>query len=312
VKRLKDYILIFAKGVCMGTTEVAHGVSASTMALLLGVYIDLISALRSINRETYALLRRGYFSEFWTKINGTFLLLLFGGMATGLLTVAQILAFFLRNYFIPTSALFFGLILIAGVLLLRRVIRWSYRPVFSFIFGFTFNYLLTIFAPVQTPDNVLFALFSGAFAGICLGLPGISSAFILIMIGKYNYVITGFTQLNLLIISLFFAGGVGGLWVASRFMYRILADLHSTTVALLAGLTLGALNKLWPWRVVMEYVTNGKGEQIPSFDQSILPWKYMTLTGKDPQVLLAILMAAAGVLIVVSIEKIVAGLKTKI
>jgi putative membrane protein len=296
----------------MGATEVAHGVSGSTMALILGVYNEFIDSLRAIDRNAYALLRKGYISDFWQRVNGTFLLLLFSGIIVGLLTVAQVLAALLRTYFIATSAFLFGLILIAGILLLRRVLRWTFRPVISFFIGLAINYALTISAPIALPDNIFFVFAAGLVAGFCLALPGISSAFILIMIGKYHYIVTSFTQLNTAIISVFFVGCLAGLWMASRFMYRILADYHSTTVALLAGLTLGALNKLWPWRNVLEYVTNGKGDQIPSFDESILPWKYVALTGKDPQVFLAILMMALGVFIVVLVEKIAAGLKTKI
>jgi putative membrane protein len=124
--------------------------------------------------------------------------------------------------------------------------------------------------------------------------------------------VTSFSQLNAAIIAVFFLGCLVGLWVASRFMYRILSDYYSTTVALLSGLMLGALNKLWPWRKILEYATNGNGEQIPAFDESVLPWRYLALTGKDPEVFLAILMMAVGVFIVVLIEKIAAGLKTKI
>jgi putative membrane protein len=83
------------------------------------------------------------------------------------------------------------------------------------------------------------------------------------------------------------------------------------TVALLAGFMLGSLNKVWPWREVLEYATNSKGEQIAVFDKSILPWNYLSETGKDPQLFQAILMMALGVFIIVLIEKIAARLKTK-
>jgi putative membrane protein len=75
---------------------------------------------------------------------------------------------------------------------------------------------------------------------------------------------------------------------------------------------IGSLNKVWPWREVLEFVTNSKGEQVPAFDKSILPWDYLATTGKDPQVFQAILMMALGVFIVVLIEKIAVRLKTKI
>jgi putative membrane protein len=312
VNRLKDYILIFAKGMCMGATEVAHGVSGSTMALILGVYHEFIRSLRAIDREAWALLRKQYFAEYWKKINGGFLLTLCAGMICSAFSLAQLLAFLLRTYFIETSALLFGLILISGVLLLRKVRKWTFRPVFALFGGILINYSLTIFEPWQSPDNAFLAPFAGIFAGLSLAIPGISSAFILIIVGKYQYIVTSFTHFDPVIIGLFFLGCVAGMWFASRFMYRILADYYNTTIALLAGLMLGALNKLWPWRKVLEYITNGKGEQVPSFDQSVLPWKYTALTGKDPHIFPAILMMAVGVLIVVLIEKIAAGLKTKI
>ncbi|HET9487092.1 MAG TPA: DUF368 domain-containing protein, partial [Chryseosolibacter sp.] len=91
----------------------------------------------------------------------------------------------------------------------------------------------------------------------------------------------------------------------------LLTEFHNATVALFAGLMIGSLNKIWPWREVLEYATTIQGTRIPAFDKSILPWRYLELTGKDPQVFYAILMMAAGVFMVVLIEKIAARLKTK-
>jgi putative membrane protein len=296
----------------MGATEVVNGVSGSTMALILGVYHEFIHALRSIDRKAFALIRHGDFTGFWHKVNGAFLLTILLGISVSLFTITKIVSYFVQFHFISISSIFFGLILISGLLMLRKISRWSLRPVVALIFGFVLNYSLAFFAPASTPNNLIFALLAGFLAGFSLCFPGISSAFILILVGKYQYIVTSFSQLNTGVIAIFFIGCLLGLWMASRFMYRILADFYSTTIALLAGLMLGALNKLWPWRQVSEYVTNSKGEQIAAFDQSVLPWKYVTLTGKDPQVFQAILMMALGVFIVVLIEKIAAGLKSKI
>ena len=143
-------------------------------------------------------------------------------------------------------------------------------------------------------------------------LPGISGAFILLLLGKYQYMINALISFNIVVILVFMAGCVLGLIGFSRFLTWTLDNYHSATVALLAGLMLGSLNKVWPWREVLEYVTNSKGEQVPAFDKSILPWHYLATTGKDPQVFQAILMMAISVFIVVLIEKIAARLKTKI
>jgi putative membrane protein len=285
----------------MGATEVIHGVSASTMALMLGVYQEFILSLRSLNTENVRLWKRKGFRIFWTEIHGPFLVSLFLGILTGLFFVTRLVSELLQEYFIVFTSFLFGLVLISGILLLRKIRKWTPGSIVMFFCGIAINYFLSAAPPLTTADNPLFALLAGVCAGFSLALPGISSAFILILIGKYQYIVLSFSELNLLVTILFFVGCLVGLWMASRFMYRIFAEYYNVTVALLAGLMLGALNKLWPWRNVFEYATNSKGDQIPAYDTSILPWKYMALTGKDPEVFLVVL-----------IEKITAGLKTKI
>jgi putative membrane protein len=296
----------------MGATEVVNGVSGSTMALILGIYNEFIHSLRSIDRAAFKLLKEREFYAFWKKIDGGFLITLLAGIAISLFTVTQLIFYFVQHYFIGITSLFFGLIFISGILLLRKITKWRLKHIIFLFIGIAINYSLTILPPLTTPNNAFFGFLSGILAGFSLAFPGISSAFILILIGKYQYIVTSFSPLNPGVTGSFFVGCLIGLWVASRFMYRLLADHYSTTIALLSGLMLGALNKLWPWRKVLEYATNGNGEQVPAFDESVLPWKYMALTGKDPQVFQAILMMAFGVFIVILIEKIAAGLKTKI
>jgi putative membrane protein len=296
----------------MGATEVVHGVSGSTMALILGAYQELIVSLRSIDRKSFNLLRQGNVRAFWGYINGGFLLAVVAGTLCGIIFISSLVGQLLQHYFIVFASFLFGIVLISGILLLRRITRWSLVPVLTFFFGIAINYSLGRMEPFLTADNYFFVLLAGFLAGFILMIPGVSSAFILLLIGKYQYIVTSFSELNPVVIPVFFIGWLGGLWLTSRFMYRMFADYYNATVALLAGLMLGALNKLWPWRNVFEYVTNGSGEQSPAYDVSVLPWKYMTLTGKDPQVFLAILMTALGVFLVVLIEKITARLKTKI
>ena len=279
----------------MGATEVVQGVSGSTMALILGVYHDLVNSLRSIDRKAFVLLKSGAVASFWKHINGTFLFSILAGIAVSVVTLAKIVSSLLQEYFIICSSVFFGIILISGVLLFRKVKKWKLGVLFGFLVGFAINFSLTLLAPLHTPDIYLFAFIAGVLAGFALLFPGLSSAFILLMMGKYQLIVLSFSQLNVWVIALFSTGCLLGLWTASRFIYKMFADYYSTTVALLAGLMLGALNKLWPWRYTFEYVTNAQGDQIPAFDESVVPWRYMALTGKDPQVFQAILMVALGV-----------------
>jgi putative membrane protein len=296
----------------MGGTEVIQGVSGSSMALILGVYHDLVNSLRAIDRTAISLLRAGNFRGFWKTINGRFLFTILSGFVIGIITLAKGITDLLISNFILTSSIFFGIILISGVLMFRKIKKWRIGVLFGFLIGFAINFSLTLIEPFQTADIYLFVFIAGVLAGFALLFPGLSSAFILLIIGKYQLIVISFSQLNAWVIVLFVTGCVLGLWIASRLIHKILAEYYNTTVALLAGLMLGALNKLWPWRYAFEYVTNAEGDQIPAFDESIVPWKYMALTGKDPQIFQAILMVALGVFLVVLIEKITARLKTKI
>jgi putative membrane protein len=296
----------------MGATEVIHGVSASTVGLMLGVYQQFIVSLRSVDRDAWKDLRKGRFAKAWSHFNGGFLFPLLSGMILGLLLLTRIVAELLAENSIVITSFLFGVIAISGILFLRRIRKRRIAALPFFFAGIAINYFLSLAAPLHTPDHPFFALLAGMCSGFTLLFPGVSSAFILLLIGKYQYIVLSFSELNWLVAILFFAGGLTGLWMASRFMYRIFAEYYDATVALLAGLMLGALNKLWPWRNVLEYAVNGKGDQVPAYDTSILPWRYQALTGKDPEVFLAILMMALGVFLVVLIEKIAAGQKTKI
>jgi Predicted membrane protein len=281
------------------------------MSLLLGVHYDLISSLRAINRDTFKLLAKRNVSLFWTAINGNFLLAITAGIITGLLALRQIFNFYVGQYPIFISSFFFSLVIIAALLLLRKIRRWNGGVVIALITGLTVSYLLTISAPFSTPDYVFLSFLSGFLAGITFVTPGVSGAFILMFIGKYQYILTSFDSLEIDVIILFIAGGILGITVIARFIAKLLSNYYNATMALFAGLMIGSLNKIWPWRQVYEYATTIQGKRIPAFDKSILPWRYLEITGKDPQVFYAILMMALGVFMVVLIEKIVARLKTK-
>lgn len=303
---------IFAKGLCMGASEVIHGVSASTFAVILGIYGQFLESVNAIDSMAMTLMRAGRFRSLWNHINGNFLVTLAAGIVSGLLLLTSVFTYFLENHFLLLASFLFGIILISGILFLRKVRKWTVAVGLTFVAGILFNYSLALLTPLATPDHYLLAPFAGFLAGFAVVIPGVSSAFILLLIGKYQLIVTSFSELNPGIIALFLPGSLAGLWLASRITYSMFARFHDIAVALLAGLMLGALNKVWPWRNVFEYVTSSKGDQVPAYDVSIVPWKYAALTGKDPQVFLAILMMALGVFLVVLVEKITAGLKTKI
>lgn len=296
----------------MGAADVIPGVSGGTAALLTGIYNEFISSLQAIDRKALQLLRERQFEAFWTKINGNFLLVIFAGVITSIITAARGMVYLYTRHPVLTSAFFFGLISISITLMLREIKKWNGGTVLAFVVGTAATYGLTFLPPIHTPDALWIAFFAGALAVCGMVLPGISGAFVLLILGKYKYLTGAIATFNIPMLLIFSLGCVAGLLGFSRILGWIVDNYHGVTVALLAGFMMGSLNKLWPWRQIMEFVTNSKGQQVPVWDKSVLPWQYLATTGKDPQVFQAILAMAIGVFIMVVVEKISARLKTKL
>lgn len=282
------------------------------MALLLGVHKDLILSIGAVDSRAFGLLTQKKFRDFWNTINGNYLIAVFAGIVTGLLTLRAVFHFYVSQYPILISSFFFSLVIIAALLLLRKIGRWNPGVILCIVAGLCLSYYITLAAPVASPDNLVFAFVAGFLAGSTFIIPGVSGAFILIFIGKYQYILTSFGSLEADAIILFITGGILAITVIARFVATLLRNYYNAVVGLFAGLMIGSLNKIWPWREVYEYATTIQGERIPAFDKSILPWRYLEITGKDPQLFYAILMMALGVFMVVLIEKVAARLKTRI
>jgi putative membrane protein len=296
----------------MAAADVVPGVSGGTVAFITGIYEELLYSIRAVDRSSLRLLFRLRFAEFWKTINGNFLLVLFAGILSGIFTVARLTMFLLRQHPIKTSSFFFGLILIAALLLLRHIGKWN-SAVLTFLFtGLIVAYAVTRIAPVQTPNGLWFIVVVGVISGLLWLIPGISASYPLLFLGKVALISGAASEGRITIIFAFIAGCIIGILSFSRILTSFLKNYHSATVALLAGLMLGSLNKIWPWREVSQFEASYSGLRVPVFDRSILPWNYFEITGKDPQVFQAILMMALGVFIVVLIEKIAERLKTKI
>lgn len=296
----------------MGAADVLPGVSGGTVAFITGIYEEVLHSITAIDIEAMRLLIKFEFASFWKKINGNFLAILTAGIITSLFSLAKLMLYLLKHHPISVRSFFFALILISAPFMFREIKKWNAFVFLSFIIGVAIAYAITVISPIQSPDNLALTFFAGALAICAMILPGISGVFILLLIGKYQLISSAFMEGDILVILVFISGCLAGILSFSRFLSWILANYHSVTVALLAGFMIGSLNKVWPWREVLEYVTNSKGEQVPVFDKSILPWHYMATTSKDPQVFQAILMMALGVFIVVLFEKMATRLKTKI
>lgn len=312
MRKPKDYILLYLKGMGMGGADVVPGVSGGTIAFITGIYEELLHSIRSIDFEAMKLLFRLRIAAFWKKINGNFLLAVLAGVLTSLLSLAKLMLYLLEHYPIKVWSFFFGLILISSPLILRTIAKWNVATVASFVIGIVVAYVITVLSPTQSPEGLWFIFLSGALAICAMILPGISGAFILLLIGKYEFIMQALLDVNLPVIVVFAVGCVIGIISFSWILTWILDNYHNLTIALLAGFMLGSLNKVWPWKEVTAYRLDSDGNQVAAMDKSVLPGEYMAQTGNDPMVFQAMLFAAVGVIIVILIEKTAQRLKTKV
>jgi putative membrane protein len=311
MRRPKDYLLLYVKGVSMGGADVIPGVSGGTIAFITGIYEELINSLKSIDREAIRLLMSFQLAKFWKHINASFLITVLAGILTSLLSLARLMTYLIENHPVAIWSFFFGLILVSSPLILRDIRRWNLGSVIAFLLGVVIAYAITVLSPTETPTHLAFIFFCGALAICAMILPGISGAFILLLIGKYEYMITALIQFNLPVILVFAVGCLIGLIGFSRVLSWTLTHYRYPALALLAGFMIGSLNKVWPWKEVVAYRFNHEGVQVPAFDKSVLPGRYLEVTNQDPQLFHAILFAAAGIFLVVAIEKTAAYLRAK-
>lgn len=303
MRSTKDYILLYLKGLAMGGADTVPGVSGGTVAFITGIYEELLDSIKSINLDALQLLRQGQFKTLWQHINGSFLLVLFAGVFTSLLTLSRLITWLLVAYPIQLWSFFFGLIIISAILVTKEIRKWNVAVVIAGIIGIVIAYVITVVSPAQTPDALWFIFLAGAIAICAMILPGISGAFILLLFVKYEYILNAVKEFNLPVILVFGLGCLVGILSFARAVSWLLERYYNVAVSLLAGFMIGSLNKVWPWKVVTEYYMDSKGVQMPLVTESVWPTVYASVTGQEPHVLWAVLFAALGILMVVVIEK---------
>ncbi len=309
MRKFKDYIVLFLKGLAMGGADVVPGVSGGTIAFISGIYEELLSSIKAINLPNLKLLFTGKLKAFWLAINGSFLLTLFSGILISIKSLASLLIYLKEAYPIQLWSFFWGLIMISAVVVLRQITKWRLTTILSGIAGVIIAVLITSLAPAHTSESYLMIILSGVLGISAMILPGISGAFILLILGKYEFILTALSELDLVVISLFLLGCVIGIISFVRVISWLLDKYHNSAVALLAGFMMGSLNKLWPWKQTIEFRLDKHGNQIPFVDSNVWPNKYFEVTGHDPVVIQAVLFMAIGFFIVVAIEKIALQIK---
>jgi putative membrane protein len=302
-RKIKDYVLIGLKGIGMGMADVIPGVSGGTIAFITGIYEELLSSIKNLPAALKTLVT-GKFNLrlFWKNINGNFMFALLSGIFISILSLAKLMTYLLVHYPIPVWSFFFGLILASVWFVLRDVDKWNVPRASSLILGIIAGYLITVISPSETTNDLWFIFLAGGVAICAMILPGISGSFILLLLGKYAYILTALTEINIPVIVVFALGATIGIISFSHFLSWLLRNYNSLTIAFLAGIMFGSLNKIWPWKQVVESTVNSHGETIPLTEENILPATYGELTGEPSHVLYAIVMILAGFSIIFIID----------
>lgn len=294
-RTLKDYLVLMFKGMAMGAADVVPGVSGGTIAFIVGFYDELINSIKSINGASLKLLFAGKIAAFWKAINANFLFSILLGIGISVFSLAKLITWLLLTHPILVWAFFFGLVLASTWFVSKDIKEWNWKTIVSFVVGTAIAYYITVATPTETPTHPLFIFLCGVIAICAMILPGISGSFILVLLGKYFYIMEAVKSLQLFTLLIFAAGALIGITSFSRVLSFALARFRNITLSVLTGFMLGSLNKVWPWKETVETYVDRSGQIKPLVEQNILP---------NTQIAEAVILAIAGFVLVYVLEKI--------
>jgi putative membrane protein len=284
----------------MGSADVIPGASGGTIALITGIYEDLIAALRSLDIKMVQKVFRLDIKGALADVHIRFLLTLFSGIIVAILSLAQLMNFLLHHHPVPIWSLFFGLIMASILVVGKQVTNWLGKAGICFLAGILAAAVIVNLIPIKTPETHWFIFLCGVVAICAMILPGISGAFILLILGKYEFITATlknpFLVQNIIVILVFCLGCGVGLAGFSRVLNYLLGKFHNLTLAFLAGLITGSLMKIWPWKEILEtQVIRGKAHVI--WGRPIMPDSF------GSEFYFAIALMAAGFLGILVIER---------
>ncbi|MDP3066728.1 MAG: DUF368 domain-containing protein [Methanobacteriaceae archaeon] len=260
IKIYRETFLIFLRGLLMGIADVIPGVSGGTIALITGIYQRLIHAISQINLTFLFYALEGKFGKAQEEVKKwdfNLFIPLLAGIGLAVLTMSKIMMMFLTVYTAPTYAFFFGLILASAGFVYKHVDELNLKNIVFLIIGLVFAVLFVGLNPIQANHSLPIIFISGMVAICAMILPGISGAFVLLLLNQYEYMLQSLNQLKIVDIVIFGMGALIGILSFSRLLDYLLNNHKSVTMAFLVGLMVGTLrlpyqkitstmDSLWP------------------------------------------------------------------
>ncbi len=294
----REYLGLTARGFAMGCADIVPGVSGGTMAFILGIYEELVMSIRAGARRPFwqALLRLNLPAAL-EAVNARFLLAVLAGIAIAVLTLASWLEWVLEHHPVLIWSFFFGLVFASIVTVRKRIRNWNAALVAALAAGAVGAYFVVGAVPLQTPEASWFLFLSGMLAICAMILPGISGSFILVLLGKYQFVLAAVNQRDIVSLAIVGAGAVVGIVTFAQVLAWLFKRYHDATIAVLIGLMAGSLRKIWPWKETVASIIDRHGEILPTVQRNHLP---PTLT---TEVFLALGLALAGFAVVMVLDR---------
>jgi putative membrane protein len=271
---MKINILLYFKGLAMGAADVVPGVSGGTIAFITGIYEELLTSIKSFDVKALKLLFKFQLSEFAKKVNLIFLLTLLSGIATSIILFSRIIPYLLTEYKELVWAFFFGLVLGSTILVINEIKNKTWGVALMGVLGAVLAYFITEMGQTETPTDLWFIFLCGSIAICAMILPGISGSFVLVLLGKYEYIFGAVKEAKLTVIAAFGAGCALGILAFSHVLTWLLRRYHDLTVGLLAGFMLGSLNKIWPWKHTLKTYFDRHGVEKPLIQIKVSPFEY--------------------------------------
>lgn len=295
---MKRVVATVFKGMGMGAADAVPGVSGGTIALIVGIYAELIETIKRFGPQAVGVWRRDGAGALIRYLNLGFLGPLVLGILLSLITVAHIVTWLMQSYELQLTAFFFGLVLASIWVVVSQAGQWRWRYLSPVILGAVVALYLPALLPDMSQAGDLALFFAGAIAISAMLIPGVSGSFLLLVMGLYETIMSGVKSFDVALISVFGAGCVVGLFTFSRLLSWLLRRHHGVTLMTIAGFILGSLPQLWPWRRLASYRMADDGAAVPLAYQYLTPWEYTSYTGEPSHWVVASALIAAGVVVV--------------
>lgn len=298
-KSFSHYFGISLRGIGMGAADVVPGVSGGTIAFITGIYEELISSLSNLNLKALKVLKNEGISSFWNHINGSFFLSLFIGIFISILSLAKVVTHLLEHYPVLLWSFFFGLVLASALLVIKSVNKWNIGTIIFLLVGVGIAAWISSLQVIGEGASLGYIFLSGAIAICAMILPGISGAFILVLLGSYSTVMTGIKEFDLKLMAVFGVGCLVGLLAFSKLLNYLFKHFKETVLALLAGFLIGSLVKIWPWKENVgekPIIVHSDGRE-DFMQQNVLP------SVVDGHFMWAVLLFVVGFLLIVFLGK---------